>query len=188
MKILLHNCCGPCTIYPLQGLRELGHQVHGYFFNPNIHPYTEWLKRSETLLQYASENQLPVITDDQYDLEGYLREVVRREAERCRYCYSLRLERAARVAVRGNFDAFTTTLLVSPYQKHDLIREIGMAIAKETSIPFYYADFRPGYREAVQMSRSLGMYRQRYCGCIYSEKERFYNKNRAKSVKNNGGW
>lgn len=174
MKILLHNCCGPCTIYPLQELRRQGHLVHGYFYNPNIHPYTEWQKRKSALLQYAEQNDLPVIVENGYNLEGYLREVVHREAVRCRFCYTMRLRRAAAVARRGRFDAFSTTLLVSPYQKHELIRETGLAVAEEAGIPFYYEDFRPGYKEATEASRSLGMYRQQYCGCIFSEKERYY--------------
>jgi len=173
MKILLHNCCGPCTVYPLSRLREQGHQVHGYFYNPNIHPYTEWQKRKLALLQYADDQGLPVIVEDGYDMEYYLREVVHREAVRCRLCYAMRLRKAARVARKGKFDAFTTTLLVSPFQKHDLIKETGLAVAEETGIPFYYEDFRAGYREATEISRALGMYRQQYCGCIFSEKERF---------------
>lgn len=192
MRILLHNCCGPCTIYPLSRLRRQGHQVHGYFYNPNIHPFTEWQKRRSALLEYAEQNALPVIVDRQgYDLEHYLRQVVHREAVRCRFCYAMRLRRAAAVARRGGFDAFSTTLLVSPYQKHELIRETGLAAAEEAGVPFYYEDFRPGYREATEISRSLGMYRQQYCGCIFSEKERYYKPEReeknSSTVRNGGG-
>jgi len=147
--------------------------VHGYFYNPNIHPYTEWQKRQLALLRYADEQHLPVIVEEGYDLEDYLREVVYREAVRCRLCYGMRLRKAAKVARKGKFDAFTTTLLVSPFQKHDLIKETGLAVAEETGIPFYYEDFRVGYPAATEISRSLGMYRQQYCGCIFSEKERF---------------
>jgi hypothetical protein len=159
-------------------LRESGHLIYGYFYNPNIHPFTEWQKRKDTLLEYARDNDFKVIVEDDYDLEGYLRELVHRETVRCRFCYAMRLRRAAQVARRGKFDAFSTTLLVSPYQKHDLIKEIGSAIAEETGVSFYYDDFRPGYREATEISRSLGMYRQQYCGCIYSEKDRYYKKNK----------
>lgn len=178
MKILLHTCCGPCTIYPLKKIREDNHLVYGYFYNPNIHPFTEWQKRKDTLLDYARDNDFNVIVDDDYDLEGYLREVVHRESVRCRFCYTMRLRRVAQIARRGKFDAFSTTLLVSPYQKHDFIKDIGFAIAEETGVTFYYVDFRPGYREATEESRLLGMYRQQYCGCIYSEKERYYKKNK----------
>lgn len=173
VKILLHTCCGPCTIYPLKKIKQDNHQIYGYFSNPNIHPFTEWQKRKETLLKFAKDNDLQMIVDDEYDLQGYLRDVVHREAVRCRLCYTMRLRKAAKVAKRGKFDAFSTTLLVSPFQKHDMLAEIGQAIGEENNIPFYYVDFRSGYREATEESRTLNMYRQQYCGCIFSEKERY---------------
>ncbi|MCL6479399.1 MAG: epoxyqueuosine reductase QueH [Peptococcaceae bacterium] len=173
MKLLLHTCCGPCSIYPVEVLRK-DMEVTGYFFNPNIHPYTEWKARKETLAGYAGAIGLPVIFDHRYLLEEFIRGVVHRETERCAFCYAMRLKRTAAVAGEKNFDAFSTTLLVSPYQKHDLIREIGEAVAAETGIQFIYRDFRPGYKEATARSRELGMYRQKYCGCIYSEKDRYY--------------
>jgi len=174
IKILLHICCGPCLIYPLDVLREKGLEVVGYFFNPNIHPYTEFLKRKETLENYAVSKSLKMIWDGEYPMEEFFRQVAFREALRCRYCYALRLERAARVAKRGDFDVFTTTLLVSPRQKHDLVREMGEAAGAALGIRFYYEDFRPGYVPAVTRSKEAGMYRQQYCGCLYSEKERYY--------------
>lgn len=179
MKLLLHTCCGPCTIYPLEKIREEGFEVMGYFYNPNIHPYTEWTRRKETLEQYLRDQDLKLLADDDYPLEEFLRSVVHREAKRCAYCYALRLRRAAGIAKKGKFDCFSTTLLVSPFQKHDLIREIGEAIGEETGVPFYYRDFRPGYKDAAALSKEMGMYRQQYCGCIYSEKERYH--------KNSGG-
>lgn len=174
MRILLHICCGPCSIYPVDYLRREGHEVHGYFYNPNVHPFTEWERRRETLASYSEQIELPVIFDGDYDLEDFLRAVVYRETQRCTFCYAIRLRRAATVARRGEFDAFSTTLLVSPYQKHDLIREIGESAGEESGVRFYYVDFRPGYREGVIRSKELNMYRQQYCGCIYSEKERYY--------------
>jgi len=173
MKVLLHICCGPCSIYPIKDLRDEDHELRGYFFNPNIHPYTEFQKRLETMQAYAGKVQLPVIVDDNYELDEFLRQVVFREGERCRACYAMRLRRAAQVARKGNFEAFTTTLLVSPFQKHELIKEIGTAIGFELGIPFLYKDFRSGYKEAVQISKAEGMYRQQYCGCIYSERDRY---------------
>ncbi len=149
-------------------------EVYGYFFNPNIHPYTEFVRRKETLEKYAGEIGLKMIFDDHYRLEEFIQGVAYREAHRCGVCYAMRLEQAARVAKRGGFDCFSSTLLVSPYQKHELIREIGRSIGDKHGLSFYYADFRPGYREAAARSRELGMYRQQYCGCIYSEKERYY--------------
>lgn len=173
MRILLHTCCGPCTIYPLKFLRDNDFEVTGYFYNPNIHPYTEWRQRKETLAEFARNNALPVVFDESYELEEFLRLVAYREGSRCQVCYHTRLKRAASVARKGKFDFFTTTLLVSPFQKHELIREIGEEVARESGVPFYYADFRPGFKEATALSRELGMYRQQYCGCIYSEKERY---------------
>lgn len=176
MRLLLHTCCGPCSIYPVDVLRKKGMEVYGYFYNPNIHPFTEWKKRRDTLEQYANDIDLKVIFDEGYHLEDFLRKVVHRESIRCQFCYFMRLRQAAAVAKRGKFDAFSTTLLVSPFQKHGLIKEIGEAVGKEKGISFYYEDFRPGFKEATARSKELGMYRQQYCGCIYSEKERYVKK------------
>ncbi|RPF49711.1 hypothetical protein EDD75_0531 [Thermodesulfitimonas autotrophica] len=174
--MLLHVCCGPCAIYPLKVLQAEGHAVTGYFFNPNIHPYTEYRRREETLSAYAQAEGWPVIFAREYPVEDYLRQVVYREGERCRFCYALRLRQTAGVAKHGGFEAFTTTLLVSPFQKHELIREIATAVAAEYGVPFLYRDFRPGFKEGVAESKRRGMYRQQYCGCLYSEKERYLPK------------
>jgi epoxyqueuosine reductase len=173
VRVLLHICCAPCTIYPLRMLREEGSEVCGVFTNPNIHPYLEYRKRLETLDTYAGQARLPVIREENYSMGDFFRQVAFREEERCRYCYDLRLTRAAQIASRGRFDAFTTTLLYSRFQKHDLIRSIGESVAETLGIPFLYRDFREGWSEGVRISKEIGMYRQPYCGCIYSEKERF---------------
>lgn len=180
MKILLHTCCAPCAIYPVDYLRENGADVYCYFYNPNIHPYTEWKKRRDTLEEYANNIDVKVIFDEGYHLEEFLRRVVYRESIRCQFCYYMRLKQAAAVARRGKFDAFTTTLLVSPFQKHALIKETGEAVAEEKKVPFHYADFRSGFKGATLRSRKLGMYRQQYCGCIYSEKDRYVKKGASK--------
>lgn len=172
-KILMHVCCGPCSIYPLDYLRGEGHNVHGYFFNPNIHPYTEYIRRKETLDAFAEKENWPVIFAEEYPLEEYFRHVAYREGQRCRFCYAMRLLQAVRVAKRGKFDAFTTSLLVSPFQKHELIREVAEDLADRYDVPFYYVDFRKGFKEGVEKSKLLGMYRQQYCGCVFSEKERY---------------
>ncbi|MBU2550182.1 MAG: epoxyqueuosine reductase QueH [Proteobacteria bacterium] len=173
MKILLHICCGPCGIYPVQTLRRDGHEVMGFFYNPNIHPYLEFVRRRDTLAEWAGSVDLPVIFSRDYDLESFLREVVFRESERCRFCYHLRLQAAAKVARRGKFDALTTTLLYSKFQKHDLISRIGQEAAAREGMAFYYQDFREGWQEGIRISKERGMYRQPYCGCIYSERDRF---------------
>ena len=173
MKILLHICCANCAINPLQHLREEGHEVTGYFFNPNIHPYQEYQRRLETLRQYSDKTGLAVIYRDEYLLEEFLRNTSHRVEKRCSYCYQVRLEAAAKEAKSRGFEQFTTTLLESTHQNHALIRETGMRIAGETGIPFYYEDFRKGVKTGVHISKSMGLYRQQYCGCIYSEKERY---------------
>jgi epoxyqueuosine reductase len=173
VKILMHICCAPCTIYPLKILREEGAEVGGLYYNPNIHPYQEYRRRFETLEDYAGQRGLEIIREEAYPIEEFLRRVAFRETERCRCCYEMRLDRAARIARRDGFDAFTTTLLYSRFQKHDLIRQIGEGVSAKLGIPFLYRDFREGWSEGVRISRELGMYRQNYCGCLYSEKERF---------------
>ncbi|MDI3280684.1 MAG: epoxyqueuosine reductase QueH [Bacillota bacterium] len=173
MKILLHICCGPCSLYPLQALREEGMELEGFFYNPNIHPYREYLRRWEALHQVAEAEGLAVRHRWEYELEKFLARVAQFPSERCRHCYELRLEKAAREAAEGGFAAFTTTLLVSPWQKHDLIRQVAEEVAGRVGVPFLYRDFRPGYRQGQQRARELGIYRQPYCGCIYSEKERY---------------
>jgi len=183
VKVLLHTCCGPCTIYPLEVLRDEGDEVMGFFTRHNIHPYTECLRRQETLEQFATEKKLRIIIQDGYDMEGFVRNVAFREKERCRYCYHDRLQAAALVARKGKFDAFTSTLLYSRFQKHALIRALGESIAQETGVPFLYKDFRAGWREGIAASKERGMYRQPYCGCIYSEKDRYYRDARASSDK-----
>ena len=174
MKILLHICCGPCTIYPLRILREMGHDLAGHYFNPNIHPYLEYKRRAETLAAYAGEQGLPVIWAEEYGMESFFRMVAGHEDDRCRSCYTLRLQETARVAKEQGFYGFTTTLLYSKFQKHDVIREVGERLEREVDIPFVYHDFRAGWQEGVDLSRELGMYRQPYCGCLYSEKDRYY--------------
>ena len=182
-KILLHTCCAPCTIYPLRILREEGNEVQGLFYNPNIHPYMEYKRRFDTLKAYADQVGFQLMGDDACPFEDFLRQVVFHEDDRCRYCYRIRLFQAARIAREQGFDAFTTTLLYSRYQKHDLIRQIAEEEGKNQGVPFLYHDFREGWVEGIQASKEMGMYRQPYCGCIYSENERYYRRPQNKSVK-----
>jgi len=174
MKLLLHLCCAPCTIYPLEILRKEAGQVKGVFFNPNIHPYLEYKKRLDTVREYAAREGLEVAVAEGYPIEEFLLKTAALGKDRCSYCYEVRLRHTAEQARKGLFDAFTTTLLYSRYQKHDLIRATAEDAAREFNIPFYYRDFREGWDEGVRLSKEMGLYRQKYCGCIYSEKERFY--------------
>ena len=173
MKILLHLCCANCALYPLQKLQNEGHEIFGFFYNPNIHPYTEYQKRLEAVKEIEKKLKLRMIYEDHYEIKKFLRQIVFREEERCRICYHMRLEATARIAKKGKFTAFTSTLLASKHQHHDLIKEIGQAIGKEQGIRFLPVDFREGWATGREMSQKLGIYRQQYCGCIYSEQERF---------------
>jgi hypothetical protein len=150
--------------------------VMGFFYRHNIHPFQECQKREETLKQYAQTIELKVIYQQDYKLEEFLQSVVFREKDRCRYCYYDRLKATAQVARKGKFDAFSTTLLYSKFQNHDRIIETGEAIARKYDVKFFYQDFREGWKSGIEESKQLGMYRQQYCGCIYSEKERYFKK------------
>lgn len=176
MKLLLHTCCGPCSIVPFQRLKKEGDQVRALFANPNIHPLTEWKRRLATLEEYCKREGVKLLPTPDYDVRGWLRQMSFREDERCRLCYRMRLAETAFLAKRGRFDGFTSTLLYSKFQKHELIKEAGEAVAAESGVPFYYQDWRDGWKEGVDQSRELEMYRQSYCGCIYSEEERYKEK------------
>lgn len=173
MKILIHICCANCLIYPLKVLREEGWEVMGFFYNPNIHPYQEYMRRMEAVKEYEQQAGVKVIYQDEYSLEEFLRGVAFREDKRCHFCFHLRLGATARTAKRGKFDAFTSTLLYSRHQNHQLIHELGNAVGTHQGVKFLYRDFRDGWREGIEASKALGLYRQNYCGCIYSERERY---------------
>lgn len=177
MRVLMHICCGPCLIYPLKVLRGEGLTVDGYFYNPNIHPYTEFKKRMECMEEYAAKEGLRVVSEAGYDIEEYFRNVVWKEGEdRCASCYEMRIRKTAQMAKDVGYDAFTTTLLYSKYQKHALIVQIANVVSADIGIPFLYRDFREGWKEGQEKSIELGLYRQKYCGCVYSEKERYVKK------------
>ena len=173
MKLLMHICCAPCTIYPLQILRSDKHDLYGLFYNPNIHPYKEYNKRLNTLKTYAAQVGLSITYTEEYDMEIFLRNVAFREKDRCRYCYYGRLQHAAHRAKEERFEGFTTTLLYSKVQDHSMIKNIGESLAIENGIKFYYQDFRLGWEDGIRVSKEMDLYRQPYCGCVYSEKERF---------------
>jgi len=174
MKLLLHTCCGPCSIYPVRVLRDEGADLTGFFYADNIHPYTECRRRQEALTGYAQAIGLPIISTDEYDLEGFARRVVFHEKERCLICYRVRLTATAVLAKERGFARFSSTLLYSRHQNHGALREIGEAVGRSAGVRFHYRDFRAGWQEGIAESKRLGMYRQQYCGCIYSEKERYF--------------
>jgi predicted adenine nucleotide alpha hydrolase (AANH) superfamily ATPase len=155
------------------------YDISAFFFNPNIHPFLEFKKRREALLAYCHEQNIPVLDSGEYGLEKFLRRVVFREQQRCLVCYSWRMEQTARTASERGFDGFSTTLLYSRYQNHEQLKECGIALAKKYTIEFIYRDFREGWQIGIDKSRELGMYRQPYCGCIYSEQDRYDKKRSA---------
>lgn len=173
MNILLHVCCGPCALYPLSVIREQGHEAQGYFFNPNIHPYKEFQRRAEALESMSQQLNFQVTFERRYGLREFLRQIVFHEESRCGLCYSMRLRPAAERAIAVGADAFSTTLLYSRYQDHAQLIQQGEALAAELGIAFYYEDFRTGWQEGIDRSVAMGLYRQPYCGCIYSEQERY---------------
>jgi len=173
--VLIHCCCAHCAAYTVNYWREQGYEVSGLWYNPNIHPYLEHQNRLEAMKSLAQEMSLPLTVTEGYEMIRYFRQVVGHEAERCRYCFRLRLAKTAEIAREKNFSAFTTTLLISPQQKHELLREIGSELAEETGIEFLYADLRKRYSDSRHLTKPLDLYRQQYCGCIYSEWERYAN-------------
>jgi predicted adenine nucleotide alpha hydrolase (AANH) superfamily ATPase len=173
MRILLHICCGNCAIYPVNVLREQNHEVTGFFYNHNIHPYQEFSRRLETTREYAAKVELPMIYNEEYQLEEFLRNVAQEPENRCEYCYRSRLLATAQEAQKQGFDGFTTTLLYSRYQRHQDIVEYSHQLAKEYNLIFHYENYRTGWNEGIRISKEMGLYRQQYCGCIYSEKDRY---------------
>jgi len=176
MRILLHTCCSNCAIYPFDLLKKRGEKAKGLWFNPNIHPLQEYRARLDSLKKLQKIMGLDILYTEEYGLVDFVRAVAGRENERCRHCYRVRLEEAARTANKENLDAFSTTLLISPYQNQKLIKETGLELSELYNVEFYFEDFRPGFREAQARALELDLYRQKYCGCIYSEMERFMKK------------
>ena len=173
MNTLLHTCCAPCSIHCVDTLRQEGIEPVSYWFNPNIHPYTEYRSRKTTLEEYAKSINMRLVIDNTYGLRNFVKNVIDDLDHRCFYCYQVRLDETARYAAEHHFDSFTTTLLVSPYQKHEALIQAGETAAKKYGVPFLYRDFRPGFKNGQQKARELELYMQKYCGCIFSEEERY---------------
>jgi len=175
MKLLLHACCAPCAIYPIKKARLDGFKdISIFFYNPNIHPGSEFLKRKhdmDNLVKSVGLEEVPA----PYSQKDYFDKITDFEniKKRCYSCWQLRLEKTASLAKEKDFNAFTTTLLVSPYQDHKVLKEVCQSISEKKDIKFYYKDFRRGFKDAHIEARKRNMYCQNYCGCIFSlvEKE-----------------
>jgi len=172
-KTLLHICCGPCATFTVNTLRAAGAVLTGYWYNPNIHPYSEHERRRESLARFAEQVDLPMIWHPGYEMTAFFHAVHGQEqfGLRCRACYRLRLESTARVAAQQGFEAFSTTLLISPYQDIESIRLIGDELATRYGVSFYWENLRRGFKQHHQLAQDYGLYRQQYCGCVYSEWE-----------------
>ena len=173
MNILLHICCAPCANRPLALLQEQGHEVTGFWYNPNIHPFTEYRSRRNTVREYLAEIGVKLIEQNDYALRPFVRAVAEDIAHRCVKCYEMRLFETARTAKEQGFDAFTSSLFISPYQNHSLMMEVAQRAAEEYGVQFLYEDFRPLFREGQDFAREHGFYMQKYCGCVFSEEERY---------------
>jgi predicted adenine nucleotide alpha hydrolase (AANH) superfamily ATPase len=173
LRLLLHICCGPCSIFPFQKLQEEGYEITGFFYNPNIHPEQEFMRRREAISDFVQRQNLKVVYFN-YLPEDFFSRIspALQKPQRCFSCWELRLTKAALYAKGNHFDLFSTTLLISPYQDHERLREIGEKIAQKEGIEFMSRDFRGGFQDSQNTARELGLYRQKYCGCIYSQIER----------------
>ena len=175
MKLLLHTCCAPCSVYCIDTLRKEGIEPTVYWFNPNIHPYMEYKLRRDCLKEYTKSINVDAIFEENYGLKEFCKNVINDLDNRCsKYCYPVRLEQTAKYAKENGYTHFSTTLLVSPYQNHEALINVAEAMAKKYELKFLYRDFRVGFREGQAKARELGLYMQKYCGCIFSEEVRYY--------------
>ena len=187
MKLLMHTCCAPCSVYCIDRLRNEGIEPTVYWYNPNIHPYKEYEARRDCLKEYTKSINVEAIFEEDYGLREFCKNVIDDLGNRCvNYCYRVRLEKTVQFAKQNGYDTFTSTLFVSPYQKHEELKKICEELAEKYNINFLYIDFRVGFREGQTKARELGLYMQKYCGCIFSEEMRYYNRNPIQARATNG--
>ncbi|MBR1874804.1 epoxyqueuosine reductase QueH [Candidatus Saccharibacteria bacterium] len=188
MKLLLHTCCAPCSVYPVKTLRKEGIEPTLFWYNPNIHPMNEYILRRDCLVERAKSENLKLIIEDEYGLDDFVCNVNKSTlndlSKRCEtYCYPLRFRKVFEYAKANGFDTVSTTLLYSIYQKHDYIAKLMEELSKEYGINFLYRDFREGWREGQDEARAAGLYMQKYCGCVYSEEESTFARKNKKLFK-----
>lgn len=175
-KLLIHVCCAPCLVAPYYDMISRGMDITAFWYNPNIHPFTEYQQRLRSLQDFIHRESIPLILKDEYDLDLFLQKTVSLGKDRCASCYEIRLEQSAICAAENGFDAFSSTLLYSRYQNHELMCNVAQRMADKYHIEFYYQDFRNFWQQGIQLSKEQEMYRQKYCGCIYSERDRYLKK------------
>ena len=178
MNTLLHICCAPCANQCIEALRGDHCEVAGFWYNPNIHPFTEYRARRNCLREYAETIQLKLVEQNDYSLRPFVRTVAQDIENRCVKCYEMRLFETARQAKELGFDSFTSSLFISPYQNHELMQDVAQRAAEEYNIEFLYRDFRPYFKAGQEKARELGFYMQKYCGCVFSEEERYLKKSK----------
>lgn len=174
--LLLHACCAPCSSACMERLKD-AFDITLYFYNPNIQE-EEYLRRKEELVRLAAETGWAKIMDCDYDESEFYRQVRGFEncaegGERCSRCFFLRLAKTAMAAEKGGFDYFTTTLTISPLKDADKINEIGAELGRAYRVKWLYSNFKKqnGYLRSIQLSEQYKLYRQNYCGCVYSYKQ-----------------
>jgi len=172
-SVLVHCCCAHCSAYSIEYWQKQGYEASALWYNPNIHPYSEHQQRLASMRSLAKQLDFTLIEIEGYDVIRYFQAINGDEPDRCRHCFRLRLQKTAETALERGFSAFSSSLLISPHQKHDLLAEIGNDIARETGIEFLYADLRKRYSDSRHITKPLDLYRQQYCGCLYSEWERY---------------
>ncbi len=176
-SLLLHVCCAHCAAYCVTHWRAKGCEVTAYWYNPNIHPRQEYEHRLEAMRTLATNLEVPLVVSPEHDAPRYFRAVGNGPAPRCRQCFELRLSQTAKTARNMGFDAFTSTLLISPQQNHELIVESGGKAALENGVGFLSEDLRKRYSDSRHITKPMDIYRQRYCGCAFSEWESFTGEN-----------
>ena len=187
MKLLLHTCCAPCSVYCIKKLRSEDIEPTLYWYNPNIHPYAEYKARRNCLREYSKTVKVDLVEDDAYGLDEFVCNTYDKIATRCQeYCYPKRLRQAFEFAKDNDFDAITTTLLYSIYQQHDFIKELMQNLSNEYGIEFVYRDFREGWQEGQDEARRIGLYMQKYCGCVFSEEESGIGREIGRTLKKQG--
>ena len=178
MNTLLHICCAPCANQCVEVLKKENIEVTGFWYNPNIHPFTEYRARRNCVREYAQSIGMKLIEQNDYALRPFVRAVAEDIGNRCVKCYEMRLLAAAAAAKEGGFDSFTSSLFISPYQNHELMKEVAQRAAEEYGVEFLYRDFREVFKAGQAYAREHEFYMQKYCGCVFSEEERYLKKNK----------
>ena len=199
MNLLLHTCCAPCSVYCIKKLRSEKIEPTLFWYNPNIHPYSEYKARRNCLTEYAKTKEVELVIEDQYGLDefvcGVLKDVNTSNMDavqkallsRCQnYCYPKRLRKVFEYARDNGYDTVSTTLLYSIYQQHDIIKDLMEHLSREFKIDFLYRDFREGWQEGQDEAREVGLYMQKYCGCVFSEEESMLGREIGRKMRKKG--